>query len=273
MLMLVELKGWVRWFTYFLDLLYVRYNRAKFHHCRICVTDFREEAFRKHLGRLEHILNNLLNLCCYYYRNSYVVFCLGLTFLLLKYGGSLLSHTVNSYETKLLRILRIVILRIFAFSLTLVFKVTLCLSNPQNARLMSSILASFWCHTSHSSHLPPSTLFHNQFDDCNLVWWWQFERREEWTPDSDIKFDCNVNLRSIQEEEISNIESSRPEVFCKNGALRNFSKFTGKHLCQSLFFNKVAGIKPEACNSIKKETLAQVFSCEFCEISKNTFFI
>ena len=29
----------------------------------------------------------------------------------------------------------------------------------------------------------------------------------------------------------------------------------------------------EACNFIKKETLAQVFSCEFCEISKNTFFI
>ena len=28
---------------------------------------------------------------------------------------------------------------------------------------------------------------------------------------------------------------------------------------------------PEACNFIKKETLAQVFSCEFYEISKNTF--
>ena len=27
-----------------------------------------------------------------------------------------------------------------------------------------------------------------------------------------------------------------------------------------------------SCNFIKKETLAQVFSCEFCEISKNTFF-
>ena len=25
------------------------------------------------------------------------------------------------------------------------------------------------------------------------------------------------------------------------------------------------------CNFIKKETLAQVFSCEFCEIFKNTF--
>ena len=27
-----------------------------------------------------------------------------------------------------------------------------------------------------------------------------------------------------------------------------------------------------ACNFIKKETLAQLFSCEFYEISKNTFF-
>ena len=29
---------------------------------------------------------------------------------------------------------------------------------------------------------------------------------------------------------------------------------------------------PKACNFIKKETLAQVFPCEFCEISKYTFF-
>ena len=27
-----------------------------------------------------------------------------------------------------------------------------------------------------------------------------------------------------------------------------------------------------ACNFIKKESLAQVFSCEFCEIFKNAFF-
>ena len=72
--------------------------------------------------------------------------------------------------------------------------------------------------------------------------------------------------------------SSRPEVFYKKRVLRNFTKFTGKHLRQSLFFNKVAGFqswgltRPKACNVIKKETLALVFSCEFCEISKNTFF-
>ena len=58
------------------------------------------------------------------------------------------------------------------------------------------------------------------------------------------------------------------EVICKKSVLRNFRKLTGKHLCQSLFFNKVAGL----CKFIKKETLAQVFSCEFSEISKSTFF-
>ena len=25
---------------------------------------------------------------------------------------------------------------------------------------------------------------------------------------------------------------------------RNFAKFTGKHMCKSLFFNKVAGLRP-----------------------------
>ena len=29
--------------------------------------------------------------------------------------------------------------------------------------------------------------------------------------------------------------SSRPEVFCKKGVLKNLAKFTGKHLCQSVF--------------------------------------
>ena len=41
-------------------------------------------------------------------------------------------------------------------------------------------------------------------------------------------------------------KSSHPEVFCKKGVFRNFAKLTGKHLCQGLFFNKVAAIsQPE----------------------------
>ena len=54
------------------------------------------------------------------------------------------------------------------------------------------------------------------------------------------------------------------------GVLRNFLKFTGKHMCQGLFFNKVASLRPATL--LKKKTPAEVFSCEFCEISKNTFF-
>ena len=30
-----------------------------------------------------------------------------------------------------------------------------------------------------------------------------------------------------------------PEVFYKKGVLKNFTKFTGKHLCQSLFLMKL----------------------------------
>ena len=44
-----------------------------------------------------------------------------------------------------------------------------------------------------------------------------------------------------------------------------YRKLFLKNLCQSLFFNKVAG-----CNIIKKGTLPQLFSCEFCEILKKT---
>ena len=66
----------------------------------------------------------------------------------------------------------------------------------------------------------------------------------------------------------SNNRNSGPDMFCKKGGLRNFAKLTGKHLCQGHFFNKVAGL---ACNFIKKVTLAQVFSCKFCKIAKNTF--
>ena len=59
-------------------------------------------------------------------------------------------------------------------------------------------------------------------------------------------------------------------MFYEKRCFRNFTKFTGKDLYQSHFLNKVAGL--QACNFIKKETLAQVLSCEFCEIFKNTFY-
>ena len=49
----------------------------------------------------------------------------------------------------------------------------------------------------------------------------------------------------------SRYRSSRPEVICKKGVLIK--------------------LRTWGLQLIKKETLAQVFSCEYCEISKNTF--
>ena len=47
----------------------------------------------------------------------------------------------------------------------------------------------------------------------------------------------NVNFKCLRSN-APNIRSSRPGLFCKKGVLRNLAKFTEKHLCQGLFFNK-----------------------------------
>ena len=46
------------------------------------------------------------------------------------------------------------------------------------------------------------------------------------------------------------VRSSHWGCSVRKGVLRNFAKFTGKHLCLSLFFNKVAGCRTEPCNFI-----------------------
>ena len=38
------------------------------------------------------------------------------------------------------------------------------------------------------------------------------------------------------------VRSSHRRCSMKKGVLESFAKFRGKHLCQSLFFNKVAGL-------------------------------
>ena len=52
------------------------------------------------------------------------------------------------------------------------------------------------------------------------------------------------------------VQKQPPEVFFKKGVLKNFANFTGKHLCWSLFFNKVA--RPQAPT--------QMCSCEISKI-------
>ena len=42
-------------------------------------------------------------------------------------------------------------------------------------------------------------------------------------------------------------------MFYKIGVLKNFTEFTGKHFCRSLFFNEVAGLRHSTL--LKKERL------------------
>ena len=52
-------------------------------------------------------------------------------------------------------------------------------------------------------------------------------------------------------------------MICKKGALKNFTKFTGKHLCQSLFFDKAA----------ETGDWHRCFRMNFANFFKKTFFI
>ena len=65
------------------------------------------------------------------------------------------------------------------------------------------------------------------------------------------------------------LRSIRPDLFCKKGVLRNFAKFTGKHLCQSLFFNKVTGLSPATL--LKKRLWHRCFLANFTKFLRTPF--
>ena len=56
---------------------------------------------------------------------------------------------------------------------------------------------------------------------------------------------CNILSASIEKNSSSTGgRSSYRRCSVRKGVLRNFAKSTGNHLCQSLFFNKFAVLKP-----------------------------
>ena len=63
------------------------------------------------------------------------------------------------------------------------------------------------------------------------------------------------------------LRSSCQEVFYKKGVLRNFAKFTGEHCARVSFLIKFQA----ACNFIKNNTQAQVYSCEFGQFLRTPF--
>ena len=66
------------------------------------------------------------------------------------------------------------------------------------------------------------------------------------------------------------------EAFVRRCSVKNMfleiSQKSQENTCaRDSFFNKVAGQRPVACNFIKKESLAQVFSCEFVKFLRTPF--
>ena len=60
-----------------------------------------------------------------------------------------------------------------------------------------------------------------------------------------------------------------PELFYKKSVLRNFTQFTGKHLCQSLSFNKVAGLRPATL--LKKKLWYRCLPVNFVKLLRTSF--
>ena len=63
--------------------------------------------------------------------------------------------------------------------------------------------------------------------------------------------------------------SSQQKWSIRKGVIKNFTKFTGKHLCESLFFNKVAGLRPVTL--LKKRLWHRFFPMDFVKFLKIPF--
>ena len=65
------------------------------------------------------------------------------------------------------------------------------------------------------------------------------------------------------------IKSTHQSCYVRRVVLRNFTKFTGKHLCQSLFLNKVAGLR--SATLLKKKLWHRCFPVNFAKVLRTSF--
>ena len=66
------------------------------------------------------------------------------------------------------------------------------------------------------------------------------------------------------------LQKQLPQVFYKKGVLKNVAKFTGKQPSQSLFFTKVAGLRPATL--FKKRLWHRCFPVNFAKFVRTSFF-
>ena len=91
---------------------------------------------------------------------------------------------------------------------------------------------------------------------CGGKWDYRFLFLERWILRINVIRYCTENW------------SSHQRCSMKKGVLRNFAKFTGKHLCQSLSFNKFAGW---STTLLKKRLRRRCFPVNFAKFLGTTF--
>ena len=65
--------------------------------------------------------------------------------------------------------------------------------------------------------------------------------------------------------------SSHLRCSVKKGVLKNFANFTGKHLCLSLFFNKVADLRLRPATLLKKKLQHRCFPVKFTKLLRTSY--
>ena len=70
---------------------------------------------------------------------------------------------------------------------------------------------------------------------------------------------------------MTHFRSSHQKCSMQIGVLRNFTKFIGKHLCQSFFFNKVPGLRPATL--LKKRLWHRYFPMNFVRFLTTPFLL
>ena len=120
-----------------------------------------------------------------------------------------------------------------------------------------------------------------------IIWWWQLGYTDGWTPDSITRFGWEANegrwSRSMKEVNERRcifyyvgwffISWSRLDWDARNSILEPSSVMLLQHRRSSakkVFLKTSQNSQKNTCARVSS---SQVFSCEFCEIFKNTFFL
>ena len=87
--------------------------------------------------------------------------------------------------------------------------------------------------------------------------------------DTEVSFESHSWHLPIKSIKLKIFRSSHRSCSVRKGVLINFAKFIGRHLCQSLFFNKIAGLRPATL--LKKRLWNRCFPVNFTKFLRTPF--